>query len=98
MVVLWWSVAWAQSPYAAEAQSIMGVDLDSIERRVDKHRKAARQAPPAAYDVPAQVMADGTIQAPAPRLPLEPNSNLRTVTVHADRALITRYREIQLAA
>jgi hypothetical protein len=60
---------------------------------------APQKAPPvAAYDEYGL-----PIEAPPPppplpvaRLPLEPNSTLRSVTVHPDRALVTRFRELDL--
>jgi hypothetical protein len=85
---------------AAEARMQLDFDLEQVEGKL---KKSAARAPSPAAAAPAPAYdAYGTpIQAPPPppdRLPLEANSTVRSVSVHTDRAFVTRFREVQLPA
>jgi uncharacterized protein (TIGR02231 family) len=86
-----------------QAERLMNLDfsLDEIKAKVAKPARAS--APPAAdpasgyYDDPYGGVPPRYDPEPVPaRLPLEPNSTLRSVTVFRDRALVTRFREVDL--
>jgi hypothetical protein len=103
MVVGWWIAAAQAQGLDKQAEELMnlGFDLDAVQQKVS--RKALNPAPAAAAPRPDYAFEDETVDGryappppPVPRLPLEPNSTLRSVTVHRDQALVTRVREILL--
>lgn len=98
--VIGWSVASAQD-LQEQAERMMNLDfsLDEIKAKVASPARpaAAPAAAPYGYDdpyggVPPQYYPEPAVE----RLPLEPNSTLRSVTVFRDRALVTRFREVEL--
>ena len=97
MILAWAATAWGQGlQEQAERMMNLGFDLAEVEDRVN--RKAPAAAPAAmAPDPYGNGWAAPDVPAPE-RLPLEPNSVLRSVSVHRDRALVTRYRDLELAA
>jgi uncharacterized protein (TIGR02231 family) len=82
-----------------QAERMMNLDfsLDDVKAKVQAKPARAPAAAPAAYDEYGGYDPNLAQYAPpVDRLPLEPNSTLRTVTVFRDRALVTRYREVEL--
>jgi uncharacterized protein (TIGR02231 family) len=81
-------IALAQD-YSAAAEEIMGLsfDLDAVEGMLAKPARAARPSPAHPTAMSGEYYAHTPFVAP---LPLEPNSDLDTVTVFRDRALVTR--------
>ncbi len=72
--------------FSAEAKRKMNLsfDLDEVEGRLQEMESLGA--------------VDAGIGAPQPALPLEPNSDVASVTVFSDRALVTRVRGERLAA
>lgn len=99
----WFGLALAQEDLqqAAEARMGLSFELDQVEGKLDRAKRQSAPspaaAPPRAYDEYGQVV-DVPPVVPVVRLPLEPNSTLRSVTVHRDRALVTRFREMDLGS
>ncbi|MCB9679471.1 MAG: mucoidy inhibitor MuiA family protein [Alphaproteobacteria bacterium] len=85
--------AYAQHDYSAEAKSRLQLDfdLDQVEAELSQPARARPSAAEAYHDpyAPPPPPAE-------PRLPLEPNSTLRSVTVFADRALVTREQDLDV--
>jgi hypothetical protein len=82
-----------------EAERLMNLDfsLDEIKAKVAKPKRRAVSPSPAAeayddYGDYEPVDSPPTVE----RLPLEPNSTLRTVTVFRDRAIVTREQTVTL--
>ncbi|MEZ4236359.1 MAG: mucoidy inhibitor MuiA family protein [Myxococcota bacterium] len=83
--------------YQEQAEAMMDFDFDAAEARLKQSRRAA---PVAAAPAPEAYDEYGTPEPPPPppaRLPLEANSTLSGVVVHRDRAVVTRFRELELA-
>lgn len=96
---MWWtlvSVAAAQG-LQEQAERMMNLDfsLDDIRAKVARPEPAPAPMDSSYEDVDGQVY--GRPAPSVPRLPLEPNSTLRAVTVFRDRAMVTRVREVELA-
>ena len=99
MLTLWLSISLSFGQGLQEqAERMMNLDfsLDEIKAKV---AKPARRAP-APMAAPAEAYDTGYHDPYAPpyveRLPLEPNSTLRSVTVFRDRAMVTRVHEVTL--
>jgi len=78
--------------FSAKAEEMMGLsfDLDAVEGMLASPARMARR--PAAS--PAPGVSGYVPMPPVAPLPLEPNSDLDTVTVFRDRALVTRVIEV----
>lgn len=107
MFVWWVGLAMAQDDLQKAAEERMGLsfELEQVEGRLERSKRSAAPprvsepspAPPATYDEAYDPYAQpAPVLLPPRRLPLEPNSTLRSVTVHRDRALVTRVRELTL--
>ncbi|MEQ1501151.1 MAG: mucoidy inhibitor MuiA family protein [Myxococcota bacterium] len=82
-----------------EAEALMNFDFAEVEGRLERSKAAPAPiaaAPSQSYDEYGEVQY--VPPPPVAALPLEPNSTLRTVTVHRDRAIVTRFRELDLGA
>lgn len=98
--MLWtigWSVAVAQG-LQEQAERMMNLDFSLDEIRAKVARPMEPAPAPGAYDFAGDDLGPQYPYVPPapPRLPLEPNSSLRSVTVFRDRALVTRFREVEL--
>ncbi len=85
--------------FAAEAEARMGLsfDLESVEGRLS--RRPARAAPAPYYeDALHGGMVTPVVAAPVAPLPLEPNSDVDTVIVFKDRAVVTRVLTVAIDA
>lgn len=96
---VWFLSALASESFeeAAESRMQLDFDLEEVEGKLKNAKRRAQpaNAAPAAYDPYGQPVA--AAESPPPeRLPLEPNSALRSVAVHADRAFVTRFRDLDL--
>jgi hypothetical protein len=84
-----------------QAEALMNFDFAEVESRIEHSKRRAYKAPApaeAAYGEDDGEYANYEEPVPRVRLPLESNSTMAAVTVHRDRAVITRYRELDLAA
>lgn len=89
------STAYAGDDYRAAAEEYMGLsfDLDTVQGMLREKKSPAPAAAAPRYDAYGQ-----SSPQPIPSLPLEPNSTLDGVVVYRDRALVTRYRDVHVAA
>ena len=98
LLALTLSTAFAGDDYRAAAEAYMGLsfDLDSVQGMLRDKTSAAAMPSPARMADPY----GSSYAAPTPiaSLPLEPNSTLDGVVVYRDRALVSRFRDVHVAA